>query len=101
MKIQTIARSRVRAANKSGRTLRTGRIGRDEVVFTIRPETFGERLRRLRLDAGLYTTQLGVAGSAVSRLENGWTDPTIATLVTIADRLGTTLDYLFLGRGEP
>jgi tetratricopeptide (TPR) repeat protein len=63
-------------------------------------ETFGQRLRRLRLAAGL--SQIELAGdqlhpSYVSLLESGKRTPTTDVVAVLAARLRTTPDYLLDG----
>lgn len=87
------------------RTARTGRIPRDVLRIVVREETFGERLRRMRLAAGLSLRGLAARISAdhtlVCHFESGAKQPSVDSLVLMADALDTTMDYLFRGRGEP
>lgn len=59
----------------------------------------GARLRRARLDAGMtlreLARQLGVSPSFVSQLENGKSQPSVATLYSLAQLLGVSIDRLF------
>jgi transcriptional regulator with XRE-family HTH domain len=60
----------------------------------------GRRIRDLRAERGL--TQADVAGSDISaayisRIEGGQRRPEMKTLMTIADRLATTVDHLLTG----
>ena len=60
--------------------------------------TFYERLKTLREDKG-FTQQhlaevLNVSSSAVSHYENGTREPTIETLIRMADVLSVSVDYL-------
>lgn len=60
--------------------------------------TFNERLKMLREDKG-FTQQhlsevLNVSSSAVSHYENGTREPTIETLIRMADVLNVSVDYL-------
>jgi len=60
-------------------------------------ETFGERLRRLRLEVGLSQIELAgtaLSGSAVSLLESGRREPTPRTLSILAEGLGCSLTFL-------
>jgi len=61
-------------------------------------ETFGERLGRLREDAGLSQSALarrvGVSQSAVSQMESGERNPSYGMLVQLADALGVSVAYL-------
>jgi transcriptional regulator with XRE-family HTH domain/quercetin dioxygenase-like cupin family protein len=59
----------------------------------------GSRLRQARLDANLslreMARQLGVSASFVSQLENGKSQPSVATLYSLAQLLGVSIDRLF------
>ncbi|HEY4021563.1 MAG TPA: helix-turn-helix domain-containing protein [Pseudonocardiaceae bacterium] len=60
-------------------------------------ETFGQRLRRLRLELGLSQSALAgdaLSASAVSLLESGQREPTLRTLATLADGLGCSPMFL-------
>ncbi len=66
--------------------------------------TIADRVRELRLAAGLSQTAL--AGSAfspsyISLIESGHREPTDAALLVLAERLGTTLEYLKHGEDGP
>lgn len=66
--------------------------------------TIADRVRELRLAAGLSQTAL--AGSAfspsyISLIEAGHREPTDAALLVLAERLGTTLEYLKHGEDGP
>lgn len=59
---------------------------------------FNERLRMLREEHG-FTQQhlaevLNLSSGAVSHYENGTNEPTIETLIRIADVLNVSVDYL-------
>jgi transcriptional regulator with XRE-family HTH domain len=60
----------------------------------------GARLKSVRLRAGLslreVARQLGVSPSFVSQLENGKSQPSVATLYSISQLLGVSIDQLFL-----
>jgi transcriptional regulator with XRE-family HTH domain/quercetin dioxygenase-like cupin family protein len=62
-------------------------------------ETLGGRLRQARLQANLslreVARQLGVSASFVSQLENGKSQPSVATLYSLARLLGVSIDGLF------
>jgi transcriptional regulator with XRE-family HTH domain len=62
-------------------------------------ETLGGRLRQARLQANLslreVARQLGVSASFVSQLENGKSQPSVATLYSLARLLGVSIDRLF------
>jgi transcriptional regulator with XRE-family HTH domain len=67
---------------------------------TIDAAVLGDRIRTVRLRAGL--TQSQVAGDAVSvgyvsRIESGQRRPDVGLLTVIADRLAVTVDELLLG----
>jgi DNA-binding XRE family transcriptional regulator len=104
MRVAEIARERVIATNPRGLTTRGGRIGRDEIVFRVRPETFGERLRRLRTERGLTKDQLaaasGISVPAIKQIQVRQVAASAYTVAQLADALGVSMDYLFLGRGE-
>jgi transcriptional regulator with XRE-family HTH domain len=59
----------------------------------------GGRLRQVRLDSGLslreVARQLGVSPSFVSQLENGKSQPSVATLYSLAQLLEVSIDQLF------
>src|SRR5688500_24337 len=61
--------------------------------------TLGSRLRQARLQANLslreMARQLGVSPSFVSQLENGKSQPSVATLYSLAQLLGVSMDRLF------
>lgn len=62
-------------------------------------ENLGGRLRQARLQADLslreVARQLGVSASFVSQLENGKSQPSVATLFSMARLLGVSIDQLF------
>src|SRR3954451_23098059 len=59
----------------------------------------GSRLRQARIDAHMtvreLARQLGVSASHVSQLENGKSQPSVATLYSLAQFLGVSIDRLF------
>jgi transcriptional regulator with XRE-family HTH domain len=61
----------------------------------------GSRLRQARLDADMTLRELartlGVSPSFVSQLENGKSQPSVATLYSLAQLLGVSIDQLFDG----
>src|SRR6516165_4643610 len=60
----------------------------------------GERVRRLRIAAGLSQTQLAAGRFSkeyVSQIERGKTRPTTETLVWLAERLGADTEFLATG----
>jgi transcriptional regulator with XRE-family HTH domain len=66
-------------------------------------DNLGTRLRQARLDANMtlreLARQLGVSASFVSQLENGKSQPSVATLYSLAQLLGVSIDELFETRG--
>ncbi len=73
---------------------------------TIDTETFGERLRRLRMDRG-YTLmslamRVGMTEACLRQLEAGRTrDPRLCDGMRLADALGADVRYLAFGEGDP
>jgi transcriptional regulator with XRE-family HTH domain len=65
----------------------------------------GGRLRQVRLDSGLslreVARQLGVSPSFVSQLENGKSQPSVATLYSLAQLLEVSIDQLFAPASTP
>ena len=61
-------------------------------------ETFGERLKELRLEKGLgqvaLAKELGVAKSVISLWENGQCEPTLGNLIRLAKYFDVSIDYL-------
>jgi transcriptional regulator with XRE-family HTH domain len=61
----------------------------------------GSRLRQARLEANMTLRELartlGVSPSFVSQLENGKSQPSVATLYSLAQLLGVSIDTLFEG----
>ncbi|MBO0873062.1 MAG: helix-turn-helix domain-containing protein [Pseudonocardia sp.] len=61
--------------------------------------SLGARLRRARLEAQLSARELarhlGVSASFVSQIENGKSQPSVATLYSMAQFLGVSMDQLF------
>lgn len=62
--------------------------------------SFGEKLKQLRLQAGLtqdaLAAKIGVQKQTISRYENSERDPNIRTAKRIADALGISLEELAL-----
>jgi transcriptional regulator with XRE-family HTH domain len=62
-------------------------------------ENLGGRLRKVRLATGMslreVSRQLGVSPSFVSQLETGKSQPSVATLYSLAQLLGVSIDELF------
>ncbi len=62
---------------------------------------FGERVKRVRADAGLtqeqFATRLGVTRQAVSNWENGRNLPDIEVVIAMSRTFGISLDDLILG----
>ena len=71
----------------------------DEPVLTL-----GARLKRVRQQSGLslreVARQLGVSPSFVSQLENGKSQPSVATLYSISQLLDVSIDQLFSTDGH-
>ncbi|HMG20094.1 MAG TPA: XRE family transcriptional regulator [Kofleriaceae bacterium] len=66
-------------------------------------DNLGSRLKDIRLKAGLTLRELArksdVSPSFVSQIENGKSQPSVATLYTFAQLLGVSIDELFDQRG--
>lgn len=64
----------------------------------------GDQLRKRRQAAGLslrqFAKNLDVSASFISQLENGKSQPSVATLYSICSALGVTVDELFAGSGD-
>jgi transcriptional regulator with XRE-family HTH domain len=66
----------------------------------VRAEAVGDRLRRLRLEAGLSQRQLsepGVSFPYISRIEAGARNPSVKALRKLAVKLGVSVEYLETG----
>lgn len=67
-------------------------------------DSVGANLREHRLAAGLSLRQLardlGVSASLVSQIENGKSQPSVATLYAICSRLDISVDELFSDAGQ-
>jgi transcriptional regulator with XRE-family HTH domain len=65
----------------------------------------GSRLKAVRLRSGMslreVARQLGVSPSFISQLENGKSQPSVATLYSIAQLLDVSIDELFAKDGHP
>jgi transcriptional regulator with XRE-family HTH domain len=65
----------------------------------------GAKLRERRLAAGIslrqFARDLGVSPSFVSQIENGKSQPSVATLYMICSRLDISIDDLFTNTGQP
>lgn len=63
-----------------------------------------ERIRELRVNAGLTQAQigevLGVKQSQYQRWESGKRDYPIGVLVTLAEYFGVSTDYILLGKSD-
>lgn len=63
--------------------------------------TIGKQLAQLRARKGITQTELGervgVSFQAVSKWERGETLPDVSVLITLADVLETTVDYILRG----
>lgn len=61
-------------------------------------EKLGNNLKRIRteknISQGDIARELGVSRGFVSNLENGKTNPTLATISSVADALGVSADEL-------
>ena len=59
---------------------------------------FGKNMKQLRLEKGMSTREFaleaGIAHSAVTKFEAGETNPSLTTLIKIADALGVDLTRL-------
>jgi transcriptional regulator with XRE-family HTH domain len=82
--------------------------GREMMTMTEPIPALGERVRQLRIAAGMSQQTLAVAAglsiSVVAQLEQGLReDPRISTVAAIARALGVTIDELMpkTGPGEP
>lgn len=66
-------------------------------------EVFCQRLQRLReqrqISRKVLSELCGLNPDAVRRFERGEAEPTISSVVALADELGVSVDYL-LGRAE-
>lgn len=60
--------------------------------------TFGERLRDLRVEMGYsqaaFAEMLGIAKQTIYIYENGYSEPSLSKLVTIATKCKVSLDWL-------
>jgi transcriptional regulator with XRE-family HTH domain/quercetin dioxygenase-like cupin family protein len=76
----------------------------DSAEGTKPAESLGGRLRQARLDADMslreLARQLNVSASFMSQLENGKSQPSVATLYSLAQLLGVSMDRLF-GAAQP
>src|SRR5665213_914195 len=66
-----------------------------------RPETLGQRIRRLRQDRGMSLAKVSggdFSRAFLSQVEIGRSEPSTRVLRVIAGRLGTEVDYLLEGR---
>lgn len=100
--VREIARGRVRPDNKSGRTAIVGRIPPDRLRMTVRPESFGERVRRLRCALDWDQRQLalvaGVGQMTVSQCERDLLPGVTAyTIASLARALNVTMEHLWSG----
>ena len=61
-------------------------------------EKLGKNLKRIRTDKGIsqvdIARSLGVSRGFVSNIENGKTNPTLATIVKLAKSIGVSSDQL-------
>jgi transcriptional regulator with XRE-family HTH domain len=73
-------------------------------VTTPSQETIGQRIRRLRLEAGLSQRELsgpGVSYAYISRLESGSRKPSLKAMRHLARRLGVDAEYIETGDPIP
>lgn len=72
---------------------------REEIAVAEPVNSLGGRLRALRLRSGVtlreFSRQLGVSPSFVSQIETGKSQPSVATLYSIAQLLDVSIDELF------
>lgn len=65
------------------------------------PETIGDRIRKVRINAGMsqrkFARSVYVTRSTVYRWENGKSVPYAHDVQHIAERFGVSCDYLILG----
>ena len=72
-----------------------------------KPETIGQRIRRLRLMHAMKQSDLadalgrGTSHSLISQWESGYCHPRINEIPHVAITLGVTSDYLLTGRESP
>jgi len=63
---------------------------------------FGKNLRSLRIKTGLSTRDFAmeaeISHSSLGRLESGRTNPSMTTLIKLADVLGTDINTLVPGK---
>jgi len=68
-------------------------------------DTFGQRLKRARLDAGLTQSQLvrrsGIPKPTLSRYENDHVQPSLSTLARLAEALAIPESFLLPGKVSP
>lgn len=69
------------------------------------PTPMGRRLRDLRKAKGWSQEKLaeksGISIKAIQTAERSTHDPSLFSVICIADALGCSLDYLVLGKGTP
>lgn len=69
------------------------------------PTPMGRRLRDLRKAKGWSQEKLaeksGISVKAIQNAERDTHDPSLFSVICIADALGCSLDYLVLGKGNP
>ena len=65
----------------------------------------GERIAQLRRSKGLSQAKLaqalGLSTSTIAMYEQGRREPSASTIITLADALGVTIDYLLTGHPSP
>ena len=61
-------------------------------------KSFSERIKYLRIEKGLgqeeLAKELGVSASVISRWENGLREPSMSSLIAIANYFHVSIDYL-------
>jgi transcriptional regulator with XRE-family HTH domain len=66
--------------------------------------SIGEQIKRIRTAKGLSQKEVIIAGkldkAQFSRIENGKTDPSVSTIIRIAEALGISLSELFATSDE-
>lgn len=69
------------------------------------PTPMGRRLRDLRKAKGWSQEKLaeeaGLSVKAIQTTERSTHDPSLFSVICLADALGCSLDYLVMGRGTP
>ena len=78
-------------------------LGKAKGSVSLMPEDIGTQIRTARLARGhslrRLASELGVSASLLSQVENGKVQPSVATLYSLVNALGLSLDQVL--RGEP